>query len=294
MNKQIRSVTSKLFVVLALLFSGQGVAGLIDVLWVGGNAAYNNNIQELATEASSYDPLGDGNNDWNLTLWDAVTNPNPDFTRYDVLVIGSYQTGQFNLGANPRGVLNNKSAIEAARGNRTLLTGQDADWHDLNNLRNRDNGPKGFMINSVNWAASGEGLGIVSMPDSYLRPGWWFDPDSFLRDELLGNVRYFNDNSVFLGAGQENFPINEGLTSRGISNWSTSSHLGFSAGLEGYVGINFSGRNSTGLPITVVTAGQEDGGTIPDTPVVSVSEPSTLLLLGLGLLSLVTRRQLRC
>lgn len=269
----------------ALIWSSASQAAVIDVLWVSGSDAYNANITELATAASSHDPDGNGSNDWNLTFWDSVLNPNPDFSLYDVLVIGSFQTGSFNLGSTPNGVLANKNAIEAARGNRTLLTGQDADWHDLNNLPNQPDGPEGFMINSVNWAGSGDGLGIFSMPDQFGSSGWWLDDDSFLRDELVGQVSYFNDNSVFLGVGQEGFPINEGITTAGLSGWNTSSHLAFATDIAGYVGINYEGGNSSGRLITIVTAGQEDGGTsggeVP--PSAEVSAPSSLALFGLGL-----------
>ncbi|MGQ8363913.1 hypothetical protein [Glaciecola sp. 1036] len=269
----------------AVLLSIPSQAAVIDVLWVGGSTSYNANITELANEAATFDPNSDGNNTWNLTLWDNSVMPTPDFSAYDVLVIGSYLTGSFNMGQTPDGVLANRAQIENARGSRTLITGQDADWHDLNNRPDQDDGPKGFLINAVNWAASGTGLGVVAMPDQINSAGWWMDPESFLRNELMGNVNYFNTNGVFLGAGQETFPINEGLSSAGLSNWNTSSHVIFDD-IDGYVGINFEGPNSTGRAITIVTEGQEDGGTT-----VNASNPSATLLIGLGITGLFMRRK---
>lgn len=268
-------------------------ASSIDVLWTSGSAGYNSSIAALGAgqsdDAVSYDPNGDGSLSWNITFWNA--GDTIDFTSYDVLVAGSSFDSIDFAGT----VLSSKSDIEAARGSRTFLSGQDADFHYRFGLNN-DNGPRGFLINAVNWAASGTDLGIVSMNDGWAGTGstWWLDDDSFLKSELDGFAEYFQDESVFLGVGQEGFPVNEGLTSAGLSNWGTSSHAGFSVGIPGYTAINFEGSNSSGRPITIVTQGFAGGGTDGgDDTMVTVPLPATgwMLLAGLGALGVMRRRQ---
>ena len=43
-----------------------------------------------------------------------------------------------------------------------MVTGQDADWHYINcpGPRNFD-GPQGFLLDAINWAGSGTGMGAV-------------------------------------------------------------------------------------------------------------------------------------
>jgi hypothetical protein len=268
-------ISRPLALVGALVMPSIGQATTIDVLWTSGSTNYNANVTELAGEAPGYDPLGDGSLSWNVSFWDGS---NVDFFAYDVLVIGSTyavdqnfgsgtggSTGYFGNGISAQGVLDNKDEISAARGDRTFLSGQDADWHDMNNKQDQDDGPKGFMINAVNWAASGDGLGIVSMVDRYYLGasggiGWWDNPDSFLAEELGDDAFAFQSNQVFIGIGQDTFPINEGLSSAGLSGWSTSSHACFDD-IFGFTRINFSQANDNGCGVTIVTSGQEGCGT---------------------------------
>ncbi len=284
------------------------LAAPINVLWTSGSTAYNANIQELATEAATFDPKGDGNLTWNLTLWDASTGSGPagGFSAYDVLVIGSScnfstggncsGTGYFGNGVFLDGIIALEAEIKAARGTRTFLSGQDADWHDRVNRRDRDNGPKGFMINAVNWAASGTGMGIMSMTDRISNDnGWWTAAGSFLATELGDSPFWYNSETVTIGAGQEDFPVNEGLTSAGLSNWRTSSHACF-ADLPGFTRINFAPRGGAQCGVTIVTAGRESGGTDggtdgPITPAIPLPASAWLMLGGLGAMVAARRRR---
>ena len=281
-------------------------AATINVLWTSGTSAYNTSIAGVAAAAPGFDPDGDGSNDWNLTFWDESVGAAPSFSAYDVLVIGSTYgidqdysgSGFFGLGVSARGLIDESAAISAARGERTFLSGQDADWHNLNNIPGRDDGPLGFMVNAVNWAAAGAGLGIVSMTDRYdagsTRDGWWTADGSFLKDELGAGVVARNTETVAIGAGQEGFPINEGLTTAGLSNWSTSAHAAFLDEIEGYARINFDG---VGGGITIVTAGEEDGGTIggggPTVPPIPLPAGAWLMFGALGTLAGLRRRAKR-
>jgi hypothetical protein len=127
---------------IALLTARAANAASLKVLWYGQTDAYNTKISEIANKAPTYDPEGDGSLDWDLTIWNPQ-DPAPEFSDYDVFAIG---TGSKNriLNFDTAGILNNKEAISAARGNRTFLSGQDADAHYTGNPGPRPNGPLGF------------------------------------------------------------------------------------------------------------------------------------------------------
>ena len=232
--------------------------------------------------------------DWSLTFFDP-TSPTPDFANYDVLVIESGEPFRTGPPGGPladpdySGILNNKSAIQAVRGDRTFLSGADADFHavrgDTGNVpdstggvcspalsaRNCWDGALGHLVNAINWAGSGQGLGIVSLVAAEQSGSeWWLDPNSFLRDELNGFFTIFGagprENIVLIPGAAAAFPVSAGLTSLGLSDWDYSFHAGFSHSIPGYTTI----VDGTGHPDSAVaiassaTAGGEtDGDGIP-------------------------------
>jgi hypothetical protein len=105
-------------------------------------------------------------------------------------------------------------------------------------------GALGHLVNAVDWAASGRGLGIVSLVAAeYPGSQWWLEPDSFLRAELEGHITIFSEkkmkreNTPSIPKEAQRFPLNYRLTSKGLSNWQNSFHAGFSRPIPGYTAI---------------------------------------------------------
>lgn len=252
----------------SLCFSWLTQAAPIDVLWytyADPASEYRREISRLSSLVHTL-PQSNGTS-WNLTYWDAGTAA-PDFSAFDVLVIESgeaFLTGPLKKGphATPdySGILDSKAAIEAARGNRTFITAADSDFHAIRgntgNIPYDSNAPDGggkcipaltspdcwdgalgHLVNAVNWAGSGNGLGIVSFLDGE-HPGsfWWTHENSFLRNELDGKVDYAgSEQNPILNPRQVGHPLNCGLTSKGLSGWNKSFHA-FFLPVEGYTPI---------------------------------------------------------
>jgi hypothetical protein len=280
MTKMPWMISRAMLVLLVGLASGASRCQSINVLWytyADPGSRYRQTIQKLADVAHTL-PLASGLK-WELTFFGPDT-PVPAFGKYNVLVIHSAEAGftgrsvdgpasavtqTRNNTPDYRGILRNKAAIEAARGERTFITGSDADVHTINGDTGTAppapagaarplvcnpvitapscwDGALGHLVNAINWAASGRGLGIVSLVAAEF-PGamWWSHPDSFLRAELHGHVTVFGErtreNHPAIPAEAQGYPLNYGLTSKGLGNWRFSFHAGIARSIPGYAAI---------------------------------------------------------
>lgn len=285
-------------------------ANTINVLWytyADPASEYRQKFSQLASIVHTL-PQSDGSG-WNLTYWDASSAAAPDFSAYNVLVVESGES--FRTGATPggplaipnySGILNNRAAIEAARGDRTFITAADSDFHalrgDTGNIPDNPSAPDGggkcapaltasscwdgalgHSVNAINWAGSGHGLGIVSFLDGE-HPGsfWWTNANSFLHDELAGHVNYAGaDQNPIINPLQATYPFNSGLTSQGLSDWDNSFHATFLP-IDGYIQIVDSSLRP-GSAVAIATS--------------VVPEPGiyAMLLGGLALIGAIFRRR---
>ncbi len=281
----------------------------IEVLWytyAPANSVYVQTMRRLAGIVHTL-PQTKGLA-WRLTFY-GPDSPTPEFATYDVLVIHSgeaFSTAPAGgVDAKPayavpnfKGILKHKAAIAAARGERTFISGSDADVHTIhgdsgNAPQDPAGRPKqcnpplvgatcwdgalGHLVNAVNWAGSGRGLGIVSWVAAEF-PGsrWWLDPQSFLRAELNGYVTIWGEgkkreNTPVIPAAARMYALNSGLTSKGLGNWTNSFHAGFSHAIPGYAPI----VDSTIYPETAVAIASARFAGAPATgPVITRRKPS--------------------
>lgn len=224
--------------VLVFAIASNAYAVAINVLWYSYADPASEYKTFFTTLAATGSPQSTGLT-WNLTFF-GPGDPLPNFSNYNVLVIHSGEAfrtgapGQPNATPDYSGIFANKAAIEAARGNRTIISGTDADFHAVRGDSgvcgtgsNCFDGALGYVINSVNWAASGTSLGVLSFIDgNFAGSFWWNDPRSFLASELRGYVSRFNENDSIITPTEATYPMNQGLTSTGMSNWGNSGHGG--------------------------------------------------------------------
>ncbi len=300
-------------IICAVLAASAGMASsaqaaALNVLWytyADPSSEYRTSIGLLAGTVQTL-PYGTGQG-WNLTYFDPGS-ATPDFSTYDVLVIESGEA--FRTGApgaalatpNYTGILSNQAQIAAARGDRTFITGSDADFHAVRgNTGNTAlhtcapaitapacwDGALGHAVNAINWAANGNGLGIVSFLDGEFDGSyWWMNQDSFLRAELSGQVSYSgNDDKPTIEASAAAFALNAGLSSQGLSDWNHSFHAFFNDSIPGYTGIVGSGAHP-GFALAIATSA-DAAVQLAQPLAVPIEVPATLPLLALGLCLLV-------
>lgn len=268
---------------------GVAEADTIDILWYSGGVVdsftqggggYKGDISTnlVASAASGGGGAISAMNTWNITYWDAGPMPGGSF---DVMVVVSDEGG-WNTYPNYASL--NGAAGGIGLGDRVMVTGQDADWHYLNNFGHQTtfNSSQGFLIDAINWAGSGTGLGAVflSVPTTTLAA---FGLTASLGTEFGGS------NSITIPPAFASFPINEGLTSAGLSNWGTSAHDSWQGwDTTAWTGINV--ITGTARAITLVSADTAGGGTTGGGP---VPEPGTIVLLAIGAGGLLVRRRRR-
>lgn len=262
---------------LAAGLAGSAHANTINVLWYSGGvtsdgglagSSYQDAIQSLASQGS-----GDPNSTtWNITFWDGGAMPSGTF---NVLVAaspeGSWSSYPDYADLNGAGI---------SWGDRIMFTGQDADWHyQFGPGPSSFDGPRGFLRDSINWAASGTGMGAVFLG---------LNADTISGFDGTGSTDSGTDD-VVIPALVQNYPVNVDLTSEGLSNWDTSAHDEFcDIDTSKWTGINVDGGNPNCF-VTIVsadTAGGSVGG-------IATPEPASMALLGSGIAGLAAMRRRR-
>jgi len=272
-------ILARLLTTVIIGLGGSAFAGTINILWYTGGteasgpgtyeAAINNLV---AQEENAAFNISGSVNTWNVTFWTGGAMPTGTF---NALVVASPEGGWSTF---PDYSSLTSQVTAASFGDRVMLTGQDADWHDIFSPGSANfNGPSGFLIDAINWAGSGTGLGGV------------FLADSFVYSMFTGTgTNTGENNTVNTPSAFSTFPINTGLTSAGLSNWNTSAHESFVGSDPSlWTAINV---NGAGDPITIVTASTAGGGTGgPGSSVPDGGSTCLLLLLGGGLICLGMR-----
>jgi hypothetical protein len=283
MMKTMTTRFGMLVAALGLMAGAPGTASSADIniLWYEGGvtsdtsnfATYQAALNSLVAAA----PSAPGGNTWTITPWNSGAMPTGSF---NVLVVASPE-GPWTTGPS-------YSALQAAfalpsftLGNRVMLTGQDADWHYQNFPGPASfNGPGGFLLDAINWAGSGTGLGAVILG---------IGSNGALGVTLPGETETFGvTNNVQIPSAFASFPINTDLTSAGLSNWNTAAHTTFTIQDPSlWTGINVDGDVPSQY-VTIVSTPTAGGGISG-----SVPEPSTatmLLTAGSMVLFAVRRR----
>jgi len=261
--------------------SGAVLASPLNILWyTGGIVSGGSSISDYDTavnDLAALAPSSPGGNTWSVTFWNSGAMPTGS---YNALVVASPEGGWSTYP--------DYSALQTAitggsviYGNRLMLTGQDADWHYQNSPGpSAFDGPQGFLLDSINWAGSGTGMGLVALGTT----GLGCDGAPALGLSGYSGECIGTDNVQIPGV-YAGFPINTGLSSAGLSNWGTSAHTEF-FGLDStkWTGINVDGSDGCSAApatcyVTIVSAATGGGGIGT-----SVPEPADLGMFGLGLL----------
>ena len=194
-----------------------------------------------------------------------------DLASHAALIIG-WSAGGYDMSGL------SSSVLEAGITGNKILTGHDADFHTWAGVT----AAATFMERAVLFAGGSPGNpGILAFPVfaadpfSYLPSAWGISSFDSLVSETITSV---TADGAFSG-------LYAGLTLADLSNWGQSYHAGFTAFGAGLKSFELGMNDISGAGATIVTIGT----TV--TPISPVPEPSTILLLGSGLLGLVGYRR---
>ena len=305
------------------LMPSPATASVLDVLWYtysDPQSTYRSELLKVAALAST-DPLGHANT-WNITWWEAGT-PAPNMSGFEVLVTHSGEGFESGApGAPPPGynlpnfttLLQSGGVIQAARGDRTAIVSSDLDYHSVVRASGQNiaagcdphgqapdcdffNGARGQLTNLIDWAGNGHGMGVVALFDGEFLPGgyWWDKEGSFLKTELQGSSHPFRipgrrelrENFPLLTAAEAELPLNQNLSSLGLSKWTWAYHGIFTEIPDGFVS-GLSSSTYPGKSVVLISAATAYGALTSAVP-----EPGAGWLLMAGLCGLAWRVGLR-
>ena len=265
-RRDARSLVASLALIAAVIGANASVAEDFEVLWfVGGveerdiygahgRGTYGDRVGALVERAASPD-FGPGHN-WHVTFWDS--GPMPTGV-WDVLVVQS-GTGSWDLWPFYPSLL--AEVTTGDFGARVVVTEQAADLELFLDPTDPWDGPTGFIINSVNWAASGNGMGGVFL-ESHCSSNFTLrgvhlpscpSEDLSVPHTLfsgLGPEAPLDDGNMIIPSGAASFPINLGLTSRVPKGLLSRGFEGIDTNL--WRGISVS---SSGSFVTLVSTGR--------------------------------------
>jgi hypothetical protein len=260
--------------VVALAMVAPASAASINVLWYENSGAG----YEAGINALSGDSVAHGGNSWNITYWNGSTALPAG--SYNVLVVGS----DVSFFQNYTGL--HSFLTSHTLGDRIMVSGQDADFHFLDNsgsfagthAQTDFNSAQGFLVDAVNWAASGTGLGVVFEGVNLAANG--LDTANAALAGLGSQSGEGGNENVIIPGAYASFPINAGLTTGGLSGWGNSYHYHWTgSNTSDWTPINTSG-DFAGSYVTLVSAATADE------PTTASPEPATLTMLGMGVASL--------
>jgi hypothetical protein len=244
-------------------------AEVIDVLWYayspeGAESRYRERMRGIGAQVPR---LTDGEVSWRITFFGPGETPN--FRAYDVLVTESSFLWVFDGSDGPDydGLLDNEAGLAAARGNRILLTGASGlDMVGEGSAATVQDSDVGLLINWVNWAGSGSGLGVVALDDEDRL--WKRSARSFLRFEADAATDFYYDccGGGAIPAYARDWPINRGIsdaTMRRLGEQTSSFKLPEPPGYKAIaIAPALDARVGPSAP-AVITESQAAGSTVP-------------------------------